>query len=98
MTNCRVGASCQANVPPDLVSWKEMLTVAALPLKKSPRAPLSRSIAPSSKWDWPSLPVQIRTHRIIATSCCLSVVTSRHRDLAAEDGVADCCVDQHQRE
>ena len=66
MTNCLAGASCQAKAPPEAVSSKEIVVVAILPLNVSPRSPGSRSITPSSKCEFRSSPVHIRTHRIMA--------------------------------
>jgi hypothetical protein len=64
-TNCLMGAVCQAKAPPGAVSSKEIVVVAILPLSTSPRCPGSRSITPSSKWEFRSSPVHIRTHRIM---------------------------------
>jgi hypothetical protein len=63
--HCLMGASCQANAPPEAVSSNEIV-VAILPLSMSPRAPGSRSMTPSSKCEFRSSPVHIRTHRIMA--------------------------------
>jgi hypothetical protein len=66
MTNCLTGASCQAKAPPEAVSSNEIVVVAILPLSMSPRWPGSRSMTPSSKCEFRSSPVHIRTHRIMA--------------------------------
>ena len=42
------GAVCHSKTPPDDVSWNEMVATASWPLRRSPRAPDSRSRWPSS--------------------------------------------------
>jgi hypothetical protein len=52
----------------DAVSWNDAWAVTSLLLRRSPWAPGSSSIDPSSKCEFSSSPVQIRTHRIIVLS------------------------------
>src|ERR1700744_3581812 len=72
-TSCLIGAVCQAKAPPEAVSSKDIVVVGIVPLSTSPRFPGSSSMTPSSKCEFWSSPVQIRTHRILSLllSCLL---------------------------